>query len=57
MSNKKTNRNAHQAGKGDAPRNCFSHSYRENYNDIDWGEENSDNIKKRKKSYKFKKVY
>ena len=26
------------AGKGDSPRNCFSQSYRENYNNISWGE-------------------
>ena len=24
-------------GKGDKPRNCFSKSYRDNYDDIDWG--------------------
>lgn len=26
-----------QNGKGDAPRNCFSDSYRSNFDQIDWG--------------------
>lgn len=25
------------AGKGDKPRNCFSKEYRQNYDEIDWG--------------------
>lgn len=33
MSKKSTN---NQAGKGDAPRNCFSKKYRDNYDLIDW---------------------
>jgi len=27
------------AGKGDAPRNCFSHKFKENYDSINWSEE------------------
>lgn len=26
------------AGKGDSPRNCFSKKFKENYDQIDWGE-------------------
>jgi len=26
------------AGKGDKPRNCFSHSFKQNYNSIKWSE-------------------
>jgi hypothetical protein len=33
MSTKESN---NQAGKGDAPRNCFSRKYRENYDFINW---------------------
>jgi hypothetical protein len=25
-----------QAGKGDKPRNCFSKSFKDNYDEIDW---------------------
>jgi|TARA_B100001250_G_scaffold343973_1_gene312822 hypothetical protein len=28
-----------QAGKGDKPRNCFSNSYKNNYETINWGED------------------
>jgi hypothetical protein len=28
--------NSNQAGKGDAPRNCFSQEYRKNYDHINW---------------------
>jgi hypothetical protein len=27
-----------QAGKGDAPRNCHSKNFKENYDNIDWRE-------------------
>jgi len=26
------------AGKGDKPRNCFSHSFKQNYDSINWSE-------------------
>tara|TARA_R110002096_G_scaffold284435_1_gene478385 strand:+ start:304 stop:558 length:255 start_codon:yes stop_codon:yes gene_type:complete len=29
---------SNQAGKGDAPRNCFSQEFRDNHDDIDWSE-------------------
>ena len=35
--NEKTPNN--QAGKGDSPRNCFSHSFKQNYDTIKWSEE------------------
>jgi hypothetical protein len=28
------------AGKGDKPRNCFSKKYKNNYDEIDWGDKN-----------------
>lgn len=28
-----------QNGKGDAPRNCFSDWFRDNYDGIDWGKQ------------------
>jgi hypothetical protein len=28
------------AGKGDKPRNCFSKKYKNNYDDINWGDKN-----------------
>ena len=40
------------AGKGDKPRNCFSNDFKENYNQIDWGEQ-----KPKKKGRKFVKKY
>ena len=27
---------SNQAGKGDKPRNCFSRSFKDNYDEIDW---------------------
>ncbi len=37
----KPTKNKSIAGKGDAPRNCFSEDYRDNYDDIDWSDEKS----------------
>lgn len=34
---KKISKNNSSAGKGDAPRNCFSKKFKENYDQIDWG--------------------
>jgi len=36
--NEKTANNG--AGKGDKPRNCFSNSFKNNYDSINWKEEN-----------------
>jgi hypothetical protein len=41
--NKKSTNN--QAGKGDAPRSCFSLKYRENYDLINWNQKNIENDK------------
>lgn len=30
-------KNNNQAGKGDKPRNCYSKSFKKNYDNIDWG--------------------
>ena len=35
MSEKSTNKDT-GAGKGDKPRNCFSQTYRDNYDSINW---------------------
>lgn len=32
-----------QAGKGDAPRNCFSKKFRDNYDDIVWNHKDEKN--------------
>lgn len=32
--------NSSQAGKGDAPRSCFSQKYRNNYDNINWNKKN-----------------
>jgi hypothetical protein len=31
------------AGKGDKPRNCFSSSFKNNYDEINWGEQQNKN--------------
>ncbi len=43
MNEKSTN---NQAGKGDAPRNCFSVKYRKNYDLINWKKKESTNNEK-----------
>ena len=35
------------AGKGDSPRNCFSHRFKENYDNISWKEENQKSLIKK----------
>jgi hypothetical protein len=35
------------AGKGDKPRNCFSHKFKENYDSIKWSEENDKSLIKK----------
>ena len=35
------------AGKGDKPRNCFSHTFKENYDSIFWKEENQKSLIKK----------
>ena len=32
-----------QAGKGDKPRNCFSKSFKDNYDEIDWSHDRMNN--------------
>ena len=39
------NNNSCGAGKGDKPRNCFSKKYRDNYDDINWGNKQKENEK------------
>ena len=34
------------AGKGDKPRNCFSKNYKNNYDEINWGNKKPVNLKK-----------
>lgn len=41
MSNNKHTTNKSSAGKGSAPRNCFSRSFKDNYDLIDWGRKNT----------------
>ena len=36
-----------QAGKGDAPRNCFSDKFKENFDSINWTEENQKSLIKK----------
>ena len=38
--NEKTPNNS-DAGKGDAPRNCFSKKFKDNYDEIDWNHHKS----------------
>ena len=56
---KNSNKKASSSGKGDGPRSCFSQSYRDNYNEIDWGhdEESGEGGEKSKKIKNFKKKY
>jgi len=35
------------AGKGDAPRNCFSRSFKNNYDSINWSEEKDKSLIKK----------
>jgi len=35
------------AGKGDKPRNCFSHRFKENYDSIIWSEEKHNSLIKK----------
>jgi len=36
-----------EAGKGDAPRNCFSHRFKENYDNIKWSEDKEKSLIKK----------
>lgn len=42
------------AGKGDKPRNCFSSKYKNNYDDINWGDKNKILKKKKNSNNKVK---
>ena len=47
-----------QAGKGDSPRNCFSHSFKQNYDSIKWSENNNKSlIKKELKKQNISSTY
>jgi len=35
------------AGKGDKPRNCFSHSFKNNYDNIKWSDDNRKSLIKK----------
>jgi len=35
------------AGKGDSPRNCFSHSFKENFDSINWSDEKDKSLIKK----------
>ena len=35
------------AGKGDSPRNCFSHRFKENYDSIKWSEDKEKSLIKK----------
>ena len=49
MNEKSANNNA---GKGDKPRNCFSHKFKENYEIINWSDEKDKSlIKKQLKNH------
>jgi len=43
--NEKSSNNG--AGKGDKPRNCFSHRFKENFDSIDWKKENQKSLIKK----------
>tara|TARA_Y100001963_G_C6499290_1_gene317133 strand:- start:50 stop:196 length:147 start_codon:yes stop_codon:yes gene_type:complete len=43
--------NKSSSGKGDKPRNCFSKTFKDNYNEINWGE------RKKSKKGRWKKTY
>jgi hypothetical protein len=46
------------AGKGSKPRNCFSHSFKENYDSINWSEKKDKSlIKKELKSKDCSSLY
>ena len=46
------------AGKGDSPRNCFSHNFKENYNTIKWSEDKHKSlIKKELKKQNNSSIY
>jgi len=36
-----------EAGKGDSPRNCFSHRFKQNYDMINWSEEKQKSLIKK----------
>lgn len=38
------------AGKGDAPRNCFSKQFKDNFDIIDWSK---DKVKHKKETYEY----
>ena len=44
MNEKSANNNA---GKGDKPRNCFSHKFKENYESINWSDEKDKSLIKK----------
>ena len=52
MSERKQTNN--QNGKGDKPRNCFSNDFKDNYDLINWQE---DNKKEKGKGHRFRKTY
>jgi hypothetical protein len=43
--NEKSSNNG--AGKGDKPRNCFSHRFKENYNSINWSDKKDKSLIKK----------
>ena len=55
MNEKSANNNA---GKGDKPRNCFSHKFKENYESINWSDEKDKSlIKKQLKNHNGSSTY
>ena len=47
-----------EAGKGDAPRNCFSNRFKENFDSIKWSEEKDKSlIKKELKNHNGSSIY
>ena len=44
MSEKTPNK---EAGKGDSPRNCFSHKFKQNFDSINWSEEKDKSLIKK----------
>ena len=55
MNEKSANNNA---GKGDKPRNCFSHKFKENYEIINWSDEKDKSlIKKQLKNHNGSSTY
>jgi hypothetical protein len=54
--NEKSSNNG--AGKGDKPRNCFSHRFKENYDSINWSDEKDKSlIKKELKNKDSSSIY